>query len=132
MNPAPPTFRATLMDLNRPEPPLIPRTPQIQGATRDFALVETAVAQAFNLPVEALHDRSRINAHAWPRQVAYYLLREFTRANNCEIGRHFGRTHSTIVKALTHVTDLMDVYPKVRAELDAIRQTINQRIAEAA
>ncbi len=128
MNPAPPTFRATMMDLNRPEPQLVPHGSQVQGSRR-FQAIEKAVAVAFDLSVETLHGRSRIIAHAWPRQVAYCMLREFARANNCEIGRHFGRSHNAITTGIKHVTDLQDVYPKVRVELDSIRLQVKHRIA---
>lgn len=141
MNPAPPTFRATMMDLNRPEPALIPREPRmlqrilpslIRPRTLDFSMVESLVAAAFGLPADVLHGRSRIGPHAWARQVAYYLIADFTHATHCQIAQWFSRDHSTITHGIKHVTDLLDVYPELKRELDALRLEINQRIAEAA
>ncbi|MDO5552489.1 MAG: DnaA/Hda family protein [Planctomycetia bacterium] len=69
--------------------------------------IEKAVQETFGLPEKSLRGRSRVKQIAWPRMLAFWLARKYTRNALSEIGRYFGnRSHSTVVSAQKKI-DLM-------------------------
>jgi chromosomal replication initiator protein len=61
--------------------------------------IQEAAAAVFNLSRERLLARDRSRKVALARQIAMYLARELTDVSLPEIGRGFGRDHSTVVHA---------------------------------
>ena len=62
------------------------------------------VSEQFSVKVEALFGQRRTRSVALPRQVAMYLLRQFTELSLVDIGRVFGgRDHSTVIHACRKV-----------------------------
>ena len=62
--------------------------------------IENAVASVFGVPAKELRGRSRSRACSYPRMLAMWLARRYTRSALSEIGRHFGgRSHSTVAAA---------------------------------
>lgn len=74
----------------------------------NLTMDEILAATAFAFEVEAGDLRSKGRRHELvvPRQVAMYLMREFTSHSYPEIGQFFsGRDHSTVVYAVQKVTE---------------------------
>ena len=74
----------------------------------NLTMNEILEATAFAFEVEASDLRSKGRRHelVLPRQVAMYLMREFTSHSYPEIGQFFsGRDHSTVVYAVQKVTE---------------------------
>jgi len=68
-------------------------------------ILETAAKNA-NLPVAILTGESRVRGHALPRQVAIFLSRKLTACSMKDIGRCFGRTHTTVIHSCNLIQDL--------------------------
>jgi len=67
---------------------------------RSLAEIQHATCEDFGLSSEELLSSSRAQRVAWPRQLAMYLAREFTRESLPAIGRQFGgRDHTTVLHA---------------------------------
>ncbi len=65
-----------------------------------------ATAFAFEVAAGDLRSKGRRHELVVPRQVAMYLMREFTSHSYPEIGQYFsGRDHSTVVYAVQKVTE---------------------------
>jgi len=89
-----------------------------------MAVVEREVAAAFGLTVDDLHKRNRTDRIVWPRQVAMYFMRQISRATQQQIAARFGKCHTTVLCAERRVTDMSISYPKLRAELFALSERI--------
>jgi chromosomal replication initiator protein len=69
-----------------------------------LSVIEQAVCEAFQLPVDSLRGKSQTRAITGPRMLAMYLSRQMTSAAYAEIARHFGgRSHSTAISAEQNV-----------------------------
>lgn len=88
----------------------------------NFAIidVQARVAAHYRMPLLALLTSSRIK----PRHIAMFLARE-TGASLPEIGRHFGRDHTTVLHAIRAVaaqsaywTDVINIRTKLRNPVD--------------
>ena len=65
-----------------------------------------ATAFAFEVEADDLRSKGRRHELVVPRQVAMYLMREFTSHSYPEIGQFFsGRDHSTVVYAVQKITE---------------------------
>lgn len=138
----PPTFRATLEDLNRPALTILPPDdPRIPARTMPanvrrllppvdplLAKIDGIVSTTYGVPVNALHGacRSRAGSTAAARQIAMFLARELTPLTLSEIGRRYGRDHGTVLHAIRTVSGYSDVYPKIRAALAELRRRIQE------
>ena len=79
-----------------------------------------AVAEYHQLKVSDLKGRRRERAIARPRQVAMYLCRESLGKSFPEIGREFGKDHSTVISACHKVEELLSVDPLVRTAVEVL------------
>lgn len=62
--------------------------------------IEREVCRAFGLPEGALQSGRKDREITYPRMLAMWLARKYTRANLTEIGRYFGkRSHATVISA---------------------------------
>ena len=62
--------------------------------------IENAVASEFGISAKDLQSRNRSRVYSYPRILAMWLARRYTRSALSEIGHHFGgRSHSTVVAA---------------------------------
>ncbi len=62
--------------------------------------IENAVSAVFGVQSKDLRGRSRSRQCSYPRMLAMWLARKYTRSALSEIGRHFGgRSHSTVAAA---------------------------------
>ena len=59
------------------------------------------VCQGFGVSEESLGSKSRKQEYVQARNTVFYLARKHTGLSLQEIGRHFNRTHSTVIKGIT-------------------------------
>src|SRR3954447_25032381 len=89
--------------------------------------IQQAAAEAFDLSRERLLARDRSPKVAMARQIAMYLARELTDVSLPEIGRGFGRDHSTVVHAHKRIAaDVAAGGPAARA-VDMLRDRLASR-----
>ena len=70
--------------------------------------IQKRVAEHYHLKLTDMSSARRARAVARPRQVAMFLAKQLTSRSLPEIGRKFGgRDHTTVMHAVTKVTELM-------------------------
>ncbi len=79
-----------------------------------------AVAEYHHLKTSDLKGRRRHRDIARPRQVAMYLCRLSLDKSFPEIGRAFGKDHSTVISACRRVEELMGADPVVRTAVEVL------------
>jgi chromosomal replication initiator protein len=57
---------------------------------------------------------------AFPRQIAMYLARQLTHASLAEVGRAFGKDHTTVLHAVDKIQTLLQEDPKFKKTIDTL------------
>ena len=84
--------------------------------------IQKRVAEHWGLRVTDMTSSRRARAVARPRQVAMYLSKQFTDRSLPEIGRMFGnRDHTTVMHAVSRVTELMAADPDFREQVELMQ-----------
>ncbi len=82
--------------------------------------IMTKVAEHYAIRVADLGSKARSRSLARPRQVAMALAKELTQHSLPEIGRAFGKDHTTVMHACKKVRELRDGDAQVREAYDAL------------
>jgi chromosomal replication initiator protein len=90
--------------------------------------VISLVARHFGLRTRQLHSRSRSPRIATPRQIAIYLLRRHCGLSYPEIGRRFGRHHTTAIHACRQIARRLETDERLRSETRHLEREILRRI----
>jgi chromosomal replication initiator protein len=70
-------------------------------------VIQKLVSECFNLREQDLKVRSNTRAIAFPRQVAMYIVKQFTTASLPEIGRQFGgKHHTTVLHSINKIEEM--------------------------
>jgi chromosomal replication initiator protein len=89
--------------------------------------IQEAAAAAFDLSRDRLLARDRSPKVAMARQIAMYLARELTDVSLPEIGRGFGRDHSTVVHAHKRIAADVAAGGPAAAAVDRLRRDLDSR-----
>jgi chromosomal replication initiator protein len=90
--------------------------------------IQRIVATHFSLAVTDLTGASRLGQVAWARQLAIYLVREFTDAPLQRIGDAFGgRNHTTVLHACKRVSDRISVNNDDAADLQELSDALSNQ-----
>jgi chromosomal replication initiator protein len=89
--------------------------------------IQEAAAAAFNLSRDRLLARDRSPRVALARQIAMYLARELTDVSLPEIGRGFGRDHSTVAHAHKRITADIAAGGPAAGAVDMLRERLTSR-----
>ena len=95
------------------------------GRPRTLEEIASVVTRAYGLDGDALRSRSRKRIVVQPRQVAMYLARRYTAASLADIGRAFGRDHTSVMYAIDVVERRIVERPQLRYELEALAARIS-------
>jgi len=99
--------------------------PQAQPRQITIKLIQSIVAEFYDLDVRDLKIRKRTRAIAFPRQVAMYLSRELTDASLPRIGEEFGgRDHTTVIHAHVKITHDVAADAALKTTINGIRKRI--------
>ena len=71
------------------------------------ALIIGEVSRFYSVEEHLLRGRLKSNNIVMPRQIAMYLIREMTHQSYKNIGREFGRDHTTVISSLQKVEALV-------------------------
>jgi chromosomal replication initiator protein len=86
-----------------------------------------AVINHFEVELVDLKSKSRKKETVFPRQVAMYLMKEFTNLPLKSIGYHFGgRDHSTVIHAVQTISDLMENDKEVEKTMQKLYKYFNR------
>ena len=87
--------------------------------------IQKRVAEHFNIRLTDMASPRRARAVARPRQVAMYLAKQLTSRSLPEIGRKFGnRDHTTVMHAVTRVTELMATDSQLAEDVELMRRML--------
>jgi chromosomal replication initiator protein len=91
--------------------------------------VQEAVAARFGVTMAELLSALRERRIARPRQIAMWVCRHMTLHTMGELGRHFGRDHTTVMHALRRVEDLMKQDTALAEAIWELARSVNAREA---
>lgn len=74
-----------------------------------LARIVRSVCEAFNLSQNELVSKSRKRQIVLARNTAFFLARKHTDLSLKDIGSHFGRSHSTVIKGITSLEREMSI-----------------------
>ncbi len=78
------------------------------------------IGSQYRVSIADLQSRSRKRAIAFPRQVAMYLTRKYTKQSLADIGHLYNRDHSTVLHAIKTVTREMTQQNSVREQVEML------------
>ena len=87
-------------------------------------MILQTVSNFYSVPVDQILSDRRSKDTVQPRQMAMYLVRKMTNYSLPEIGKVFGRDHTTVM----HACDKIDGDRKKNAELEDIIKTLIENI----
>jgi len=74
-----------------------------------------------------MRSKKRVKNIALPRQIAMYLSRQMTEYSTTEIGNEFGgKDHSTVIHAVTKISQKCDDDETFRIRIDNLIQSIRE------
>ncbi|MCK4546920.1 MAG: chromosomal replication initiator protein DnaA, partial [Candidatus Eisenbacteria sp.] len=84
--------------------------------------IQKAVADFFDIPLEAMKARKRTNKLARPRQIAMYLARQLTDLSLSEVGSAFGRRdHTTVMHACDRIASRLEAETDLQAAIHTLK-----------
>ncbi len=87
--------------------------------------IQKRVAEHYNMRITDMVSARRARAVARPRQVAMYLAKQLTSRSLPEIGKKFGgRDHTTVMHAVSRVTELMEKEAGFADDVDLLRKML--------
>jgi chromosomal replication initiator protein len=87
--------------------------------------IQKRVAEHYHMRISDMSSARRARAVARPRQVAMFLAKQLTSRSLPEIGKKFGnRDHTTVMHAVTRVTELMDADAAFAEDVDLLRKML--------
>jgi chromosomal replication initiator protein len=84
-----------------------------------------ATAAVFGLPVRTILGRRRRPELVLPRQIAMYLARKLLRRPYAELGRAFGREHTTVLNAWRAIGARLETDGALAARVEQIEQRLS-------
>lgn len=89
-------------------------------------VVLATVARHYNVRIRDLRSSARSLRLNLPRQVAMYLLRRCTHLSYPEIGRRFGRHHTTALYSYQRIAQLLEEENRVRVAVRLLEKELEQ------
>lgn len=83
--------------------------------------------KCYGIDVTEIMSTSRTKEVAMARQVAMYIIRQLTKLSLPEIGRVFGRDHTTVIHSLEKVEGLIKENREVAENIRDIKSNVNAR-----
>ncbi len=97
--------------------PVNDRTPTVEA-------IKKLVCERYNVRPAEMDSPRRARAVARPRQVAMYLAKQLTSLSLPDIGRKFGRDHSTVLYGVRKIEKLMEDDKALEEEVEALRRKL--------
>lgn len=98
---------------------------QTQENVIDYQFIRKIICEHFGINEQDLDSSKRTKKLTYPRQIAMYLIRDYTDLSLPRIGEIFGnRDHSTVVYAYDKIMTEVNEDPKTRDIVEQLRQKI--------
>lgn len=82
--------------------------------------IQKAVAKYFGITLASIRSDSKLNAIAYPRQVAMFIAAKHTKLSSTEIGNLFGKSHSTVLRSAQKIENELPKSTDLRRHVDRI------------
>ena len=82
--------------------------------------IQKKASEFFGVRLADMRAKGRTKAVAFPRQIAMYLARQLTHASLAEVGRAFGKDHTTVLHAVDKIQTLLQEDPKFKKTIDTL------------
>ena len=93
------------------------------------SLIISEVCRFYSIEEETLRGTLKNKSTAEARQVAMYLIRKMTNLSLPDIGREFGRDHSTVIHALNKVEKMLqDTTSGIQDNIRDITANVNSKL----
>jgi chromosomal replication initiator protein len=87
-----------------------------------------SVCSAYNIEKSGIQGRSRATKFSLPRQIAMYLMKEYTDLSNRQIGQCLGnRDHSTVIHGHTKISERLEIDLSLQQSLNLIKRDLEIR-----
>lgn len=98
------------------------------GVVPDCENIQKKVCSYFKIKQKDMLSRSRKRTVLIPRQIAMYLVKEYTDLSLSEIGTRFGgKDHTTVMSSLSRIEQLMSEDMSVRNNIEALEKQLELR-----
>ncbi|MDP4109989.1 MAG: chromosomal replication initiator protein DnaA, partial [Bacillota bacterium] len=97
------------------------------GLNPTASLIIKEVATYFSITPDRLISLNRAKDTLMPRQVAMYLVRELTDLSLPEIGKEFGRDHSTVIHSINKIEDLVRSDSSIETTIKDLKTNIREK-----
>lgn len=92
--------------------------------TQTVEAIKSTVCDRYNVRPAEMDSPRRARSVARPRQVAMYLAKQLTSLSLPDIGRKFGRDHSTVLYGVRKIEKLMEEDKALEEEVEALRRKL--------
>ena len=92
------------------------------------ALIISEVSRFYGVEENVLRSRLKSNNIVLPRQVAMYLIRKLTGLSMPDIGKEFGRDHTTVLSALRKIESQIKKDAALERALKDISENVNAKV----
>lgn len=100
--------------------------PGKQAVGKNIADIKKAVAKFYDVTVEEINGKKRVQNIVRPRQVAMYLSREITGESFPKIGKEFGgKDHTTVIYAHDKINELLETDFELKNKIDEIKKMLS-------
>ena len=82
------------------------------------------VADYFGLTPNDLRGRKRSQNKVFGRQIAMYIVREMTEYSTTEIGRDFGKDHTTVMHSIERIKEKLLTDPTLETTIDSLIRSV--------
>lgn len=103
---------------------LADRFPAVEQALSVDTIMRV-ISTYFGVKITDLRGPKRHRTIARPRQIAMYLSRRHTQSSYPEIGRQFGKDHTTVIAAERQIAKLMATDPEVRSAVATVEKQLD-------
>lgn len=87
-----------------------------------------SVCSAYNIEKSGIQGRSRATKFSLPRQIAMYLMKEYTELSNKQIGQYLGnRDHSTVIHGHSKIAERLQIDLALQQSLHLIKRDLEIR-----
>ena len=87
--------------------------------------IQKICANHFKVNVPDLKSKSRTKPLVVARQVAMFMVKKYLDKSLVDIGRAFGKDHTTVISALRRVQDQQGKHPDLKKDIDDIEMRIH-------
>ena len=89
-----------------------------------IAHIQQKAAEFFGVTLAEMRAKTRTHAVAFRRQIAMYLAQQLTHASFAEVGRAFGKDHTTVLHAVDKIQTRLQDDPKFKRTIDTLTRSV--------